>query len=239
VAELIRIVKELGVKLIEGETAVNLLQEGDRVRGVITDSGKIFEAGLVLVAAGTWTHELLPELKPVMGSVGQPVFHLKPSNPEAFSPPDFVVFTADVAKTGWYGFPVHPVEGIIKLANHGAGIPIHPVKGVRQVGTADEKKLRQFLAETIPALLEAEIVYTRLCLYCDTLDEHLWIDHHPERPGLVVAAGGSGHGFKFGPMLGGLISDVVEKRPNPYKEKFRWRELKMGTAGQEAARHHG
>jgi glycine/D-amino acid oxidase-like deaminating enzyme len=107
------------------------------------------------------------------------------------------------------------------------------------VGTADERKLRQFLAETFPALLGAEVVYTRLCLYCDTLDEHLWIDHHPERPGLAVAAGGSGHGFKFGPMLGGLIADVVEERPNPYKEKFRWRELGVETAGQEAARHHG
>ncbi len=237
--ELLRIAKEKGVALIEGETAVKIGVENGRVVGVETASGRKIEAGLVLVAAGTWTHELVPDLKPVMRSVGQPVFHLKTANLENFSLPKFVVFTADIANSGWYGFPVHPREGIIKIANHGTGLPLHPVEDVRAVNATHQQKLGRFLAETFPVLLEAEIVYTRLCLYCDTLDEHLWIDHHPERPGLVVAAGGSGHGFKFGPMLGGLIADVVEKRPNPYKDKFRWRDLGAGTAGQEAARHHG
>jgi glycine/D-amino acid oxidase-like deaminating enzyme len=105
------------------------------------------------------------------------------------------------------------------------------------VAQSETEKLRRFLRETFPALVESSVVYTRLCLYCDTLDEHLWIDHHPQRPGLVVAAGGSGHGFKFAPILGDLIADVVEQKPNPYKDKFGWRELGAGTAGQEAARN--
>lgn len=173
-----------------------------------------------------------------MRSVGQPVFHLATADTDNFVPPRFPVFTADIANTGWYGFPVHPREGVIKIANHGVGTEIHPDEE-RMVSKAAEQKLRQFLAETFPSLAEARIVHTRLCLYCDTLDEHLWIDHHPERPGLVVAAGGSGHGFKFAPILGRLIADVVEYKRNPYKAKFRWRELAPDTAGEEAARYHG
>ena len=41
--------------------------------------------------------------------------------------------------------------------------------------------------------------------------------------GLVVAAGDSGHGFKFAPVLGGLIADVLERKPNPYAARFAWR----------------
>ncbi|MFZ0548742.1 MAG: FAD-dependent oxidoreductase [Candidatus Promineifilaceae bacterium] len=236
--ELFRIARESGVEMIEGETAVKLLEKKGTVTGVETDSGKKYQAGTVVVAAGTWTHELVPELKPVMRSVGQPVFHLKVGDLSGFAPPNFVVFTADVANTGWYGFPVNPREGVIKVANHGAGTILHPDEE-RKVSNSAEQKLRQFLAETFPSLLEAKIVNSRLCLYCDTLDEHLWIDHHPEKSGLVVAAGGSGHGFKFGPILGKLTADVVEYKHNSYKGKFRWRELGTETMGEEAARYHG
>ena len=96
--------------------------------------------------------------------------------------------------------------------------------------------LRRFLSETFPDLVDAPIVATRLCLYCDTRDEHFWIDRHPERRGLVVAAGGSGHGFKFGPLLGGLVADAMEGRP---VAKFRWRSFAPDASGEEEARHHG
>ena len=94
------------------------------------------------------------------------------------------------------------------------------------------------LADTFPALATAPITYTRRCLYCDTLDEHFWLDHHPDRPGLSIAAGGSGHGFKFAPLLGDLIADMVLDVPNPWLDRFRWRRLAPDTPGVEAARHH-
>ena len=82
--------------------------------------------------------------------------------------------------------------------------------------------LRTFLADVIPALAEAPIVATRLCVYGDSLDGHFWIDRHPTRTRVTVAAGGSGHGFKFAPVLGALIADAVEGTPHP---KFRYRAI--------------
>jgi glycine/D-amino acid oxidase-like deaminating enzyme len=82
------------------------------------------------------------------------------------------------------------------------------------------------------------VVATRLCPYCDTADEDFWIAAHPERAGLTVAGGGSGHGFKFAPVLGPIIADAVEGKSNATSEKFRWRpEVKM-ERGLEAARCH-
>ena len=72
---------------------------------------------------------------------------------------------------------------------------------------------------------------------CDTWDGNFWIDRDPEREGLVVAAGGSGHAFKFVPLIGGMIADVVEGRPNRFADRFAWRD--KGHMATEDARFSG
>ena len=238
VAALVGQAEDQGVDVYEGRAVAALIRDGGRVTGVRTEGGETFHADHVLVAAGSWTYLLVPELAPYMRATGHPVFHLRPANPELFSPPDFPVFTADVSKTGWYGFPLHPREGVVKIANHGVGVRLNPATDERVVTEEDVARLRAFMADTLPDLAQAPIVYTRRCLYADTLDEHLWIDGHPDLEGLSVATGGSGHGFKFAPILGDLIVDVVEGRENEWLARFRWRELTAGTRGEEAARHH-
>lgn len=244
-AESGRVVKTLlaeaeqnGATLYAAEVT-GLVQQKNRVTGVRLADGKRVLADHVLVAAGSWSHLLVPGLDRYMKATGHPVFHLRPGNPDLFTPPHFAVFTADVARTGWYGFPLHPQEGVVKIANHGPGVTLNPATDKRVVTAADEAHLRHFLEDTFPALVAAPIVYTRRCLYADTLDEHLWIDRHPEIEGLSVATGGSGHGFKFAPVLGPLIADAVEGKENNWLPKFQWRDLGVETAGEEAARHHG
>jgi sarcosine oxidase / L-pipecolate oxidase len=173
-----------GVTVHPGQTADEFLGAGGRITGVRTREGEIFHADHTVVAAGAWTHHLLPELQKVMRATGHPVFHLRPADPALFTPPSFTVFTADVANTGWYGFPLHPHAGIVKVANHGVGVQLHPDNDERVVYEHDIQHLRRFLAETFPALADAELIYTRRCLYNDTLDEHFWIDRHPGTGGV-------------------------------------------------------
>lgn len=234
---LVRLARARAVRISTGIKAARFIEHKGQITGVITESGDRFEGDHTLVAAGAWTQTLVPELDPAMHSVGQPVFHLKPANPELFSPPRFTVFSADVSATGWYGFPLHPTEGVIKIARHGVGKRLHPESGDRLVSEEEMIRLREFLAISLPALARAPVVKTRLCLYSDTLDGHFWIARHPSRPGLAVAAGGSGHAFKFAPVLGPIIADAVEAKPNPILEKFAWRNLPPDTIGQEATRY--
>ncbi|MCA9975598.1 MAG: FAD-dependent oxidoreductase [Anaerolineales bacterium] len=228
----------LGVTVYAGQTVQHVVLENGRIQGVQTVDGRIFKADNVLIAAGAWTPIILPELEPVMRATGHPVYHLKIGNSTLFKPPHFVVFTADITSSGWYGFPLHPKHDVIKIANHGVGQLLHPVHDKRVVSDADIRQLRRFLEETFPALKDATISYARRCLYCDTLDEHFWIDRHPEIEGLTVAAGGSGHGFKFAPILGKLIADALTGQANVWLPKFRWRDLGNETQGEEATRHH-
>jgi sarcosine oxidase / L-pipecolate oxidase len=236
VAKLANKAQRMGVTIFTPQTAAELVRQDGRIIAVRTREGETFSAGHTLVAAGAWTHHLLPELQRVMVATGHPVFHLKPRNPALFAAPHFVTFTADVAATGWYGFPLLR-EGVVKIANHGVGVQLHAEHDARVLSERDFVHLRSFLADTFPTLLDAQIVYTRRCLYSDTLDGHFWVDRHPQRIGLSVAAGDSGHGFKFAPVLGALIADVVEGKSNEWAVKFRWRSLAAKTVSEEAARY--
>lgn len=237
ISALLQQAQQLGVTLYEDALVTNLVINHAQVTAAETAAGEVYRAGHVVVAAGAWTPYLVPDLQPFMTASGHPVFHLQANQPELFTPPDFSVFTADITHTGWYGFPLHPHENVIKIANHGVGQQLHPTIDERVVTAADEANLRQFLNEALPSLADAPIVYTRRCLYNDTRDEHLWIDQHPTLTGLTVAAGGSGHGFKFGPVLGPLIAAAATGTAHEWLAKFRWRDIR-GASGEEAARYH-
>ena len=237
VATLAQRAKSLGVEFIEGLKLVALDESDNRVQGVVLEDRLRIRGEAVVIAVGAWTPYLLPFTRSFFRATGHPVFHLKPREPDLFSFERFPFFGADISTTGYYGFPLN--QGVVKIANHGPGREMSPESPERTVTPAEEKDLREFLSWSLPALADAPIVSTRICLYCDTHDGDFWIAPDPERPGLIVAAGDCGHGFKFAPVLGEIIADAVEGKANRLLRKFRWRpEVESGTS-KEAARFDG
>ena len=194
-------------------------------RAVVLASGERVAADVVVLACGGWVPALLPEIAPSFRTVGQPVFHV-----EATTDVSLPVFGADIARSGWYGFPRQ--DAVVKVANHGDGRAMPPDSPARATTVAEEERLREFLRASLPSLASAPLRKTRVCVYCDTLDEHFWIAPHPDAPTLVVATGGSGHGFKFAPLLGEWIARAVEGDVVP---RFRWRP-DLASARGDAAR---
>jgi glycine/D-amino acid oxidase-like deaminating enzyme len=235
VAHLAREAADAGVRLAPGTALAGLVETAGRVTGFVTAAGDVVASDFVVVAAGSWTPHLLPFLREHLHSVGQPVFHLAPADPARFEASRFPVFGADIARTGYYGFCAN-ADGIVKIANHGVGRAMHPEAAERAVTAAETEALRAFLQDAIPELASAPIVATRVCVYCDTWDQHFWIAPDPDRAGLVVAAGGSGHAFKLAPMLGELIAEALEGK---VVDKFKWRTDVARTKGEERARHQG
>ncbi len=237
VATLVEYAKSIGVQLHERGRFVGLDETDDLVRGIILEDRDQISGDALVIAAGAWTPYMLPFTNKFLRATGHPVFHLKPEDPTLFLPERFPFFGADISTTGFYGFPLN--QGVVKIANHGAGREMSPDSSQRVVTRDNENALRSFLGSTIPALADAPIVYSRVCMYSDTNDGDFWIAPDPERPNLIIATGDCGHGFKFAPVLGEIIADAVEGKPNPLLQKFRWRpEVKPGVT-KEAARFEG
>ena len=224
-----------GASIVTGFSASGLLQDGRRVTGAVAVDGTELRAHWVVVAAGVWTPNLLPDLADRMWPVGQPIFYFKPEDIDSYRPPSFPPWGADIPRSGWYGFPAND-EGVVKMANHGPGRRVH-ADAERVIGPEEEAVCRAFLAQSLPSLASLPFDGSKMCLYCDTWDGDFYIARDPEREGLVVATGGSGHAFKFAPMLGSLTADAVEGVDNPYSERFAWRPL--GEIKSEDIRYTG
>lgn len=227
IARLAAEARAAGVEIIENVPQPRPRFEGRRCTGIVSD-GQSWSAEIVLIAAGAWTPALLPHLEDVMWTTAQTVFHFQPQDPRPFTPPQFPVWGADICKTGWYGFPAN-ADGLVKVANHGVGRRVD-ANAPRVLPVGEEERYRAFLRQTFPGLAAAPLYSSRVCHYCDTFDGAFWIDHDPTHPGLVVAAGDSGHAFKFTPVMGEIIADVVEQKANPWTQRYRWREKTTGSS---------
>ncbi len=242
VARLLGEARAAGVQVRAGCAAREVAERAGRAAGVVLADGQLLAADLVVVAAGAWAAvELCPALAGALRASGQPVFHLRPDRAELYRADRFPVFGADIARTGYYGFPINR-DGLVKVANHGPGDPVDMARSDRPVALAHETALREFARDCLPGLAGAEIAFRRLCVYCDTRDGHFWIAADPGRPGLVVATGGSGHAFKFAPVLGDLIADVAlgpgasSALTPALAHRFRWRPDLDSSRTEEAAR---
>jgi glycine/D-amino acid oxidase-like deaminating enzyme len=229
-----------GVAVRGGCAARAVAERGGRAIGLVIGDGELLPADLVVIASGAWAAQLSPALAGALRPSGQPVFHLRPARPDLYQPERFPVFCDDIARTGYYSFPITR-DGLVKVANHGPGVAVDMSRAERTVPREDEVALREFLGEVLPDLAGAEIALRRLCVYGDTLDGHFWIAVDPGLPGLLVATGGSGHAFKFAPVLGDLIADAAlgPGLPAPLARRFRWRPDLEGASGEEAARFRG
>ena len=93
--------------------------------------------------------------------------------------------------------------------------------------------VQKFVSEFMPDLAEHGIKLSgsRVCWYNDSFDNNLVIDHVAGRKGLMVATGGSGHAFKYLPVVGKYVVDVLEEvEKGEALKKWAWRSLDEGQA---------
>lgn len=225
--------RRLGVEFTEDRRVRPLDPRATHVGELEMEDGGRVAAGRFVIAAGAHTPVIVPELADRVRPVAQFILHFEPSDVVAFSSPAFVPWAADIARTGWYGFPSAPrAGGVVKVARHATGVVGDP-RAPRVVPDTIEPDFRAFLASSLPDLAEQPIRSRRVCFYSDTFDGDFFIDRHPRWDNVSVASGGSGHAFKFAPLLGGWIADVVTGSAPPV-DRFRWRAL--AGARREAAR---
>lgn len=58
-------------------------------------------------------------------------------------------------------------------------------------------------------LADAPLLESRVCQYENSTDHNFILDRHPEAENVLIIGGGSGHGFKHGPVIGEMVADAV------------------------------
>ncbi len=174
-----------------------------------------FYAGKLVITSGAWTKMVVPKLKVPLTVTRQVLAWVQPASPESVSlgaMPCWMI--ADDELPGClYGFPVLPghLQGPqgFKLAWHFPGRVCTADAVDRTVTAEDESLLTAFLHKFFPGLYAATLA-TKTCLYTNSPDEHFIIDYLPQHENrVVVAAGFSGHGFKFASVIGEMLADMV------------------------------
>jgi sarcosine oxidase len=205
-----------GVTLLE-HTAVTEIAF-DTEPKVITE-GKTYQAKKIIVAAGAWLSKLFPEFTSRLRVTQEAVAYVRPLEPSQFTPETFPVFIEDETY-GIYGFPMLDYPGV-KLAYHLRGHETTPDGKDDHVSEKILLELQEFLRQHVPKAA-GQLVLSKTCLYTNTVTEDFLLDTHPECASVFLASPCSGHGFKFAPLLGELVADVVTKSEHPFwLERFR------------------
>ncbi|CAI7648566.1 unnamed protein product [Penicillium bialowiezense] len=193
-----------------------------KARGVVLAGGAILEADLVVLATGAWSSKLV-DLRGRAVATGQAIGYIRISDEEQReleNLPTILNFATGI-------FIIPPRDNLLKIARHAFGYrnPITvPVPGENKGHTMDvslpekgapvplegQDSFRVALKQLLPRFADREFVDTRVCWYTDTPKGDFIITYHPEHEGLFLATGGSGHGYKFFPVLGDKIVDAME-----------------------------
>ena len=195
-----------GADLRFHEPVVRWEPSADGVR-VTTASGS-YEADRLVVCAGAWARELVPDLERLAVPERQVLAWLQPGHVELFEPERFPVFLIDVEEGSYYGFPVHDVPGFKFGKYHHLFEPIDPSDPDRTVRPEDEAVLRAFAARYFPDAT-GPTVMLKACMFVNSPDEHFLLGTLPDTPQVSAFAGESGHGYKFASVVGEILADLA------------------------------
>jgi sarcosine oxidase len=215
--------RRLGADLRAGQAVV--AWEGTSQGVTVRTATEEFRAARLVLTAGPWAGRLLGRYGAPLTVMRQVVLWLGLNDESLFRRDRFPIFIADTAEGYFYGIPALDSRGI-KIARHyGAGELPTPDAVDRTVSPADEVPVRSFVRSHLPAA-DGPRRDASVCLYTLTPDRHFLIDVHPETPAVVLAAGFSGHGFKFAPVVGEVLADLaVHGRTDHAVDLFRFDRL--------------
>ncbi|KAL4789807.1 FAD dependent oxidoreductase [Aspergillus venezuelensis] len=220
------------------------------IESVKTLAGTTVQGDHFVFAIGAWISTLLPMYNSTMATA-QVLGYMRLSPEEVDKYKDLPIYYN--ASTGWFNFPPHPETQILKVAIHGWGYtrsltpqemktmnlppasssdlssppPLSSSANRKNFTPQEgESRLKKGLIEILPELADRPFERTSVCWYTDTPSGDFILDFHPdyESGNVFVAGGGSGHAFKFLPVLGPYLTQAWSGTlPQNLANKWRFR----------------
>jgi sarcosine oxidase len=182
---------------------------GDHV--LVATPTHVYEAARLIITPGPWARSAFTKLD-LPFQVARlvmfwfdPVGGIGPFHPDRF--PVYVCMPDGGER--FYGFPAHEgPRGGAKVAFSLKQTPCTPETIDRHVHESEITLMREHLAQCVPAL-NGPCIACQTCMYTNTPDLNFVIGPHPAYPPCIVAAGFSGHGFKFVSVVGEILAELA------------------------------
>ena len=203
-----------GAELHFEEPALDWSADGSGV--AVTTSLGTYRADRLVVTAGSWAPKVLADMGLPLVVERQVLYWFRTRKPELFVPDRFPIFIwqqPDALQL--YGFPLIDGGDEVKVSFFRRGSEADPDTLDREVHAEEIAAIGDALRARVP---DAAGEFTRgvACMYTTTPDEDFVIALHPDHENVAVAAGFSGHGFKFTPVVGEILADLATTGTTPH-----------------------
>lgn len=216
VAACIRQAEDAGATVLRHVAATSWSADAEGV--TVKAGGDTLRGKSLVIAAGAWSKQILRDLNLPLRVLRKVLVWYTTPDIEQFGD-GFPVWFIDGPHGAVYGFPSQNGQEI-KVAVHSGGEEVPGPKGLDQVFHADDDAaILECLAETFPGIQPKRTRHA-VCMYTSTPDDNFVLDVHPRHSNVAIAAGFSGHGFKFAPVIGEIMADLVQRGDTPYPIDF-------------------
>jgi sarcosine oxidase len=176
----------------------------DRPR-IETASGETIRFQKLIVTVGPWSNSLLGNGLTPIRPTRQQLVYFKPRNGlDRFRPPSCPVFFTDTH----YGLPAAGIDAV-KVSPKELSESVDPETAKRSVDDEQIVDCREACRNYVSDIADGEVVRTKVCLYDMTENADFVLDRDPDHSNVIYGYGFSGHGFKFAPLIGKLLSELA------------------------------
>jgi sarcosine oxidase len=200
----------------------------NRMNGIDVGRGEILKADAYVFALGPWLGKVFAFLAPTITPTRQEVFFFGPPAGDLRFTETQLPTWIDGGKKPFFGVPGNHWRGF-KIADDTHGPVIDPSTMERQISQEKLVAARSYLSMRFPAMAGSPLLESRVCQYENSTDHNFILDRHPEAENVWIVGGGSGHGFKHGPVMGEMVADAVLGRKAPPEEMGLSRLLKVSA----------
>jgi sarcosine oxidase len=207
---------QAGANIHTKEKAISWKKEGEVI--TVTTNKETYTCKKLIITAGPWAGQLIPGFSKQLKVTRQVIAWINPKERKLFELGQFPCWLIDdhTQDGMYYGFPILPVAKFgapigLKVALHYPGQVSDPDAVNRIPSIDDEAMLIDAIDKYLPQGYQSTHVL-KTCLYTNTPDENFVLDFLPGyNQQVVIAAGFSGHGFKFVSVVGEIMADLAQQ----------------------------